>query len=59
MLGNDPERQINNGFDLLAVLATNGILFFVNNYATPLISLATAICSLYYIIRKIKKEFLD
>jgi len=43
--------------DLLLVISTNGLIYLVNEFATPVISLCTACASLFYIVRKIKKEF--
>lgn len=51
------EQQINNAFDYLSIVLTNSIVYFTANFATPLISFTTATLSLYYIIRKIRKEF--
>jgi hypothetical protein len=53
----ESHKQIENVQDLLAVIATNGIVYIVGNYGTPIISFLTACFSLYYVIRKIKKEF--
>jgi len=53
----EPHKQIENVQDLLAVIATNGIVYVVGNYGTPIVSFLTACFSLYYVIRKIKKEF--
>ena len=49
--------HIQSANDIVKVLATNGVIFLVANYATPLITFCTACLSLYYIIRKVKKEF--
>jgi len=43
--------------DLLLVISTNGPIYLVSEFATPVISLCTACASLFYIVRKIKKEF--
>lgn len=43
--------------DLLLVISTNGVIYLVSEFATPVISLCTACASLYYIVRKIRKEF--
>lgn len=56
---NNTGEQINSANDIVKVIATNGIVFLVANYATPIISFVTACASLYYIIRKIKKEFFN
>ena len=42
--------------DILLVVTTNGVVFTIANYGTPLVSFTTALLSLFYIIRKIKKE---
>jgi hypothetical protein len=49
--------MMNKFFDILLVLYTNSIVYMVLQYGTPVISFFTAIISLYYIIRKVKKEF--
>lgn len=54
---NNTPHQINSVTDLLYVISTNGIVFLVSHYGTPIISFSTACLSLYYIIRKVKKEF--
>lgn len=43
--------------DIMLVLYTNSILFTFLKYGTPAVSFITALLSLFYIIRKIKKEF--
>lgn len=53
----DTTEHVGSANDIIKVVATNGILFMVANYATPIISFITASLSLYYIIRKIRKEF--
>lgn len=59
MFNFDPHttEHVGSANDIVKVIATNGVVFLVANYATPLISFCTASLSLYYIIRKIKKEF--
>ena len=42
--------------DVLLVITTNGVVFTISHYGTPLISFTTAALSLFYIIKKIKKE---
>jgi hypothetical protein len=55
----ESHKHIENVQDLLAVIATNGIVYIVGNYGTPIISFFTACISLYYVIRKVKKEFFN
>jgi len=49
--------MLNKFFDILLVLYTNSIVYMVLQYGTPVLSFFTACISLYYIIRKVKKEF--
>jgi len=55
----DPEtpNHVGTANDIIKIVATNSVVYIVASYATPLISFLTASLSLYYIIRKIKKEF--
>lgn len=54
---NNTGHSINSITDLIFVISTNGIVYLVSEYATPIISFFTASLSLYYIIRKVKKDF--
>jgi hypothetical protein len=51
------EHQFNSLADILLVIGANGLIFFLQDVATPLLTFTTALCSLYYIGRKIKKDF--
>ena len=52
-----PEEHIQTVNSILNVAAANGLIYLTAQYATPIISFFTAGLSLYYIVRKIKKEF--
>lgn len=53
------EHQVNSLTDILIVIGTNGLIYFLSDFATPILTFATALCSLYYITRKIKKDFFN
>jgi len=59
MFDYDPNtsNHVDSVNDIVKVIATNGVVYMMATYAVPFISFATACLSLYYIIRKIKKEF--
>ena len=48
---------MNKFIDIAMVIYTNSVVYVVLQYGTPLLSFTTASLSLFYIIRKIKKEF--
>jgi len=48
---------MNKILDILVVVYTNSIVYVVLQYGTPILSFVTTILSLFYIIRKLKKEF--
>ena len=45
--------------DILNVMFANGMIQFMTEYGTPLISFCTACGSAFYIFYKIKKEFFN
>lgn len=48
---------MNKFMDILVVIYTNSVVYVILQYGTPVLSFCTAALSLFYIIRKIKKEF--
>ena len=48
---------MNKILDILMVIYTNSVVYVVIQYGTPVLSFFTTILSLFYIIRKLKKEF--
>jgi len=49
--------MMNKIVDILMVIYTNSVVYVIIQYGTPLLSFVTTILSLFYIVRKLKKEF--